>query len=54
MPVPFYWVEELDEEKLPVLLNLKYYAIANAVSTLGDVDSIRSVFFDFQKSLYIK
>lgn len=45
-------VEELDEEKLPVLLNLKYHAIADAVSVLGEVDSIRSVFFDFQKDLY--
>jgi type I restriction enzyme R subunit len=45
-------VEELDEEKLPVLLNLKYHAIANAVSMLGEVDSIRSVFFSFQKDLY--
>jgi len=47
-------VEELDEEKLPVLLNLKYHAIADAVSNLGDVDSIRSIFFNFQKDLYIK
>lgn len=47
-------VEELDEEKLPVLLNLKYHAIADAVSALGEVDSIRSVFFDFQKILYTK
>ncbi len=47
-------VEELDEEKLPVLLNLKYHAITNAVSTLGTVDTIRSVFFDFQKNLYAK
>ena len=45
-------VEELDEEKLPVLLNLKYHAIADAVSALGEVDSIRSVFFDFQRNLY--
>ncbi|MDO8590732.1 MAG: DEAD/DEAH box helicase family protein [bacterium] len=47
-------VEELDEEKLPVLLNLKYHAIANAISALGDVSSIRSVFFNFQRSLYAK
>ncbi len=47
-------VEELDEEKLPILLNLKYHAIANAVSTLGEVDSIRSIFFGFQKDLYSK
>ncbi len=47
-------VEELDEEKLPVLLNLKYHAIANAVSVLGDVDKIRSTFINFQKVLYSK
>lgn len=47
-------VEELDEEKLPVLLNLKYHAIADAVSALGEVDSIRSIFFNFQKDLYEK
>src|SRR3989344_4881726 len=45
-------VDELDEEKLPILLNLKYHAIADAVSTLGDVDSIRSIYFGFQKDLY--
>ena len=47
-------VEELDEEKLPQLLNLKYHAIADAVNLLGDVDKIRSIFFDFQKNLYSK
>ncbi|MDO8514881.1 MAG: hypothetical protein Q7S14_00110, partial [bacterium] len=47
-------VEELDEEKLPILLNLKYHAIANAEQSLGDVDDIRSMFFDFQKNLYSK
>ena len=47
-------VEELDEEKLPVLLNLKYHAIANAVTALGDVDSIRSIYFGFQRDLYEK
>jgi type I restriction enzyme R subunit len=45
-------VEELDEEKLPILLNLKYHAIADAERVLGGVDNIRSTFFDFQKSLY--
>jgi len=45
-------VEELDEEKLPVLLNLKYRAIANAEQLLGSVDDIRSIFFNFQKDLY--
>ena len=47
-------VEELDEEKLPILLNLKYNAIADAESVLGGVDRIRSTFFGFQKSLYAK
>ncbi len=45
-------VEELDEEKLPQLLNLKYQAITDAEKILGGVDRIRSTFFDFQKSLY--
>lgn len=45
-------VEELDEEKLPILLNMKYNAIANAVNTLGSVDSIRSIYFGFQRDLY--
>lgn len=47
-------VEELDEEKLPVLLNLKYNAIADAVNQLGAVESIRSTFFNFQRSLYAR
>lgn len=47
-------VEELDMEKLPVLLNLKYHAIANAEQSIGDVDKIRSIFFTFQKKLYAK
>jgi type I restriction enzyme R subunit len=47
-------VEELDEEKLPQLLNLKYNAISDAINILGNVDLIRSIFFNFQKNLYIK
>jgi type I restriction enzyme R subunit len=47
-------VEELDEEKLPQLLNLKYNAISDAINILGEVDSIRSTFFDFQEHLYAK
>jgi type I restriction enzyme R subunit len=45
-------VDELDEEKLPVLLNLKYHAIADAELKLGDVMRIRKTFFDLQKKLY--
>jgi type I restriction enzyme R subunit len=44
--------EELDEEKLPVLLNLKYQAIADAVRILGGVERIRDTFLGFQKCLY--
>lgn len=47
-------VEELGEEKLPILLNLKYNSPADAINILGDVGSIRSTFFSFQKHLYAK
>ncbi len=47
-------VEELDEEKLPQLLNLKYQAISDAETLLGGVAHIRSLFFNMQKSLYQK
>jgi type I restriction enzyme R subunit len=45
-------VEELDEEKLPELLNLKYHAVSDAVKILGDVKNIRMIYFNFQKNLY--
>lgn len=45
-------VEELDEEKLPILLNLKYDTVIDAERYLGDVQQIRSLFFNFQKDLY--
>jgi type I restriction enzyme R subunit len=47
-------VEELDEEKLPDLLNLKYHSISDAEKLLGGVDNIRTLFFNFQKNLYSK
>jgi type I restriction enzyme R subunit len=47
-------VEELDEEKLPILLNLKYHSPADAINVLGNVENIRSIFFGFQKDLYAK
>jgi type I restriction enzyme, R subunit len=46
-------VEELDEEKLPILLNLKYDAIVDAEKNLGNVAQIRCTFFDFQRELYL-
>jgi len=45
-------VEELDEEKLPDLLTLKYHAISDASEMLGGVENIRTTFFTFQKYLY--
>ncbi len=45
-------VEELDQEKLPDLLTLKYQAIRDAEEMLGSVDNIRATFIDFQKYLY--
>ena len=43
---------ELDQAKLPHLLELKYHAVADAVVELGNVSSIREVFIGFQKHLY--
>ena len=45
-------VEELDEEKLPQLLQLKYRSVVDAQEFLGDIDKIRFTFFNFQKNLY--
>lgn len=45
-------VEELDQEKLPDLLKLKYQALRDAEEILGGVDNIRTTFIEFQKHLY--
>lgn len=45
-------VEELDTEKLPTLLRLKYDDLADATAELGDVSSIRQAFIGFQRKLY--
>ncbi len=45
-------VEELDQEKLPELLTLKYHALDDAKEMLGSVQNIRAIFIDFQKYLY--
>jgi len=47
-------VEELDQEKLPKLLKLKYQAIRDAEEVLGGVENIRNTFIGFQKYLYDK
>ncbi len=45
-------VEELDQEKLPGLLTLKYHALDDAMEILGSSENIRSTFSGFQKYLY--
>lgn len=46
-------VGELDQEKLPSLLELKYNAISDAAAELGSVAGIRDVFVGFQRYLYM-
>ena len=45
-------VDELDDKKLPELLELKYNALADAKAQLGSIASIRENFIGFQKWLY--
>ncbi|RLC19712.1 MAG: restriction endonuclease subunit R [Deltaproteobacteria bacterium] len=47
-------VEELDQEKLPVLLTNKYQSLEDAKEILGDVADISSLFIDFQQHLYLQ
>jgi len=46
-------VDELDDTKLGDIITLKYKTTSDAVKVLGDIDSIRNIFIDFQKHLYI-
>ncbi|HLD22886.1 MAG TPA: type I restriction-modification enzyme R subunit C-terminal domain-containing protein, partial [Sulfuricurvum sp.] len=45
-------VDELDQEKLPILLTNKYHSLQDAQEMLGEVATISSLFIDFQKYLY--
>ena len=45
-------VGELDQEKLPHLLELKYRAVTDAAEELGGIEWIRNAFIGFQKYLY--
>lgn len=45
-------VSELDTEKLPALLELKYHSLQDATAELGNVGAIREVFVGFQRGLY--
>jgi type I restriction enzyme R subunit len=45
-------VEELDDQRLPDLIKLKYHALQDGVEALGGVDEARDAFIGFQKYLY--
>jgi type I restriction enzyme, R subunit len=45
-------VGELDQAKLPHLLELKYRAVSAAAAQLGGVEQIRDAFIGFQRHLY--
>jgi len=45
-------VEELDQEKLPILLQNKYQSLGDAIDILGDAPKISKLFVEFQKFLY--
>ncbi|MBU4245770.1 DEAD/DEAH box helicase family protein [archaeon] len=45
-------IEELDQDKLPDLLKIKYFAINDATELLGGVTKIRATFINFQKHLF--
>ncbi|MDC0836216.1 type I restriction-modification enzyme R subunit C-terminal domain-containing protein, partial [Limnoraphis robusta] len=45
-------VQELREDKLGSLLELKYHGLRDAVAQLGKVGDIRQVFISFQQYLY--
>jgi len=46
--------DELNEDKLPVLLSLKYHSIDDAIQRLGSARKIREHFFAFQNILFTK
>lgn len=47
-------VDELDQEKLPDLLSLKYYSITDAAEKLDGIEEIKKIFIAFQRYLYAK
>jgi type I restriction enzyme R subunit len=45
-------VRELDEEKLPPLVELKYGTFMDATKAVGAIEDIRKMFLSFQPFLY--
>jgi type I restriction enzyme R subunit len=45
-------VQELDQAKLPQLMELKYQTISDGIEILGGIEAARKLFIGFQKHLY--
>jgi len=45
-------VDELDQDKLPILLTNKYQSLEDAKGLLGEIPDIRRLFIEFQEHLY--
>ncbi|MGL4883191.1 MAG: type I restriction-modification enzyme R subunit C-terminal domain-containing protein, partial [Waterburya sp.] len=45
-------VSELDRQKLPQLLSLKYHTTNDAIAILGNIQTINEIFTNFQPHLY--
>ena len=45
-------IDELEQEKLPILLTNKYQSLEDAKEVLGDATNISRLFIEFQKHLY--
>jgi len=45
-------VDELDQDKLPILLTNKYQSLEDAIEVLGNTGSISKLFIEFQEYLY--
>ena len=45
-------IESIEEGNLSTLLNLKYNSIVKAEHLLGEVNSIKNLFLNFQTNLY--
>ena len=47
-------VEELEQEKLAILIQNKYQSLEDGRAELGDLQRVREIFIEFQKYLYQK
>jgi len=47
-------VDELEQEKLSILLKNKYGSVPDAIENLGEITSIKELFIEFQEHLYLQ